>query len=101
MIAVIFEVTPRDGHADDYFDYAAALKHEVEAVDGFISVERFESLTTPGKYLSISLWQDEDAVIAWRENLNHMAAQEKGKRDIFASYHNRIAEVLRENTSNT
>jgi heme-degrading monooxygenase HmoA len=101
MIAVIFEVTPRDGYADDYFDAAAALKQEVEAVEGFISVERFESLTAPGKYLSISLWQDEKAVTTWRKNLNHMAAQEKGKRDIFVSYHIRIAEVLREYTSNT
>ena len=99
MIAVIFEVIPRDGHANDYFDSAAALKQEVEAIEGFISVERFESLTTPGKYLSISLWQDEDAVIAWRENLNHMAAQEKGKSVIFSSYHIRVAEVLREYTS--
>ena len=82
MIAVIFELTPRDGYADDYFDAAAALKREVEAIEGFISVERFESLTKPGKYLSISLWQDEDAVKAWRENMNHMAAQEKGKNDI-------------------
>ncbi|MBH63388.1 MAG: antibiotic biosynthesis monooxygenase [Alphaproteobacteria bacterium] len=101
MIAVIFEVTPREGHADDYFDAAAALKQEVEAVDGFISVERFESLTTPGKYLSISLWRDEDAVRTWRENMKHRAAQERGKREIFAHHHIRVTEILREYTSNT
>mgnify|MGYP001437131961 CR=1 FL=1 len=101
MIAVIFEVTPREGHADDYFDAAAALKQEVEAVDGFISVERFESLTTPGKYLSISLWRDEDAVRTWRENMKHRAAQERGKSEIFAHYHIRVTEILREYTSNT
>ena len=96
MIAVIFEVTPHEGRTDDYFNTAAALKEDVEAVDGFISVERFESLTTPGKYLSISLWRDEDAVKAWRQNLNHQAAQAKGKREIFASYHIRITDIVRE-----
>ena len=96
MIAVIFEVTPREGRADDYFDTAAALKEEVEAVDGFISVERFESLTTPGKYLSISLWRDEDAVKTWRENVSHQVAQAKGKDEVFAHYHIRITDIVRE-----
>lgn len=96
MIAVIFEVTPAKGRADDYFDTAAALKAEVEAVDGFISVERFESLTTPGKFLSISLWRDEDAVKTWRENADHQEAQAAGKGGIFASYHIRIADIVRE-----
>ena len=99
MIAVIFEVTPREGRADDYFDTAAALKEEVEAVDGFISVERFESLTTPGKYLSISLWRDADAVKTWRENVSHQAAQAKGKDEIFADYHIRITDIVREYSS--
>lgn len=99
MIAVIFEVTPREGRADDYFDTAAALKEEVEAVDGFISVERFESLTTPGKYLSISLWRDEDAVKTWRENVSHQVAQAKGKDEVFAHYHIRITDIVREYSS--
>jgi heme-degrading monooxygenase HmoA len=99
MIAVIFEVTPREGRAGDYFDTAAALKEEVEAVDGFISVERFESLATPGKYLSISLWRDEDAVKTWRENMSHQAAQAKGKAEIFDDYHIRITEIVREYSS--
>ena len=99
MIAVIFEVTPREGRTDDYFDTAAALKEEVEAVDGFISVERFESLTTPGKYLSISLWRDEGAVKTWRENVRHQAAQAKGKDEVFAHYHIRITDIVREYSS--
>ena len=99
MIAVIFEVTPREGRADDYFDTAAALKEEVEAVDGFISVERFESLTTPGKYLSISLWRDEAAVKTWRENVSHQVAQAKGKDEVFAHYHIRITDIVREYSS--
>ena len=99
MIAVIFEVTPREGRADDYFDTAAALKEEVEAVDGFISVERFESLTTPGKYLSISLWRDEDAVKTWRENVSHQVAQAMGKDEVFAHYHIRITDIVREYSS--
>ena len=96
MIAVIFEVTPREGRADDYFDTAAAVKEEVEAVDGFISVERFESLTTPGKYLAISLWRDKDAVKTWRENVSHQVAQAKGKNEVFAHYHIRITDIVRE-----
>ena len=96
MIAVIFEITPNEGRTSDYFDAAAALKDEVEAIDGFISVERFESLSTPGKYLSLSLWRDEGAVKAWRENSNHQAAQAKGKGEIFANYRIRVTEVVRQ-----
>ena len=96
MIAVIFEITPNEGRTRDYFDAAAALKDEVEAIDGFISVERFESLSTPGKYLSLSLWRDEGAVKAWRENSNHQAAQAKGKGEIFANYRIRVTEVVRQ-----
>lgn len=96
MIAVIFEITPNEGRTHDYFDAAAALKDEVEAIDGFISVERFESLSTPGKYLSLSLWRDEKAVKAWRENVNHQAAQAKGKGEIFANYRIRVTEVVRQ-----
>ncbi len=96
MIAVIFEVTPNEGRTDDYFDTAAALKDEVEAIDGFISVERFESLTVPGRYLSLSLWRDEEAVKAWRANAAHRAAQERGKGGIFAGYRIRVADVVRE-----
>ena len=96
MIAVIFELTPREGHADQYFGIAANLKAEVESIDGFISVERYESIATPGKYLSLSLWRDEDAVQAWRQNLDHQAAQEKGKSEVFASYHIRVTDIVRE-----
>ena len=96
MIAVIFEITPNEGRTRDYFDAAAALKDEVEAIDGFISVERFESLSAPGKYLSLSLWRDEGAVKAWRENVNHQAAQAKGKGGIFANYRIRVTEVVRQ-----
>ncbi len=98
MIAVIFEVTPDEGRTDDYFDLAAALRDEVEAIDGFVSVERFESLTTPGKYLSLSLWRDREAVRAWRENASHQAAQAKGKGGILASYRVRVADVVREHS---
>ncbi len=96
MIAVIFEVVPHEGRADDYFSTAASLKAEVEAIDGFVSVERYESLTTPGKYLSISLWRNEDAVKTWRENMRHQAAQATGKGEIFAHYHIRITDIVRE-----
>lgn len=96
MIAVIFEVEPREGRGHAYFDRAAELKPELEKIDGFLSVERFESLSTPGRYVSLSFWRDEDAVRRWRDHADHRAAQEEGKAGIFARYRIRVAEVIRD-----
>jgi len=96
MIAVIFEVVPAPGRAAEYFDLAARLKPELEQVDGFISVERFQSLTTPGKYVSLSFWRDEEAVKRWREVENHRGAQSRGRGGIFADYRIRVASVMRD-----
>ncbi len=96
MIVVIFEVTMKPGKADAYFDLAAALRPELEKIDGFISVERFESLATPGKYLSVSFWRDEEAVAAWRSHAGHGAAQARGRDEIFADFRIRVARVLRD-----
>lgn len=94
MIAVIFEVEP--ARPDRYFDIAASLKPELEQMPGFISVERFESLTTPGRYLSLSFWQDEEAVANWRNTSEHRAAQAEGRAGVFADYRLRVAHVLRD-----
>lgn len=96
MIAVIFEVTPRDGHADAYFQLAAALRAQLEAIDGFVSVERFQSLTQPGKFLSLSFWRDEAAVRRWREVEAHRGAQRAGRGQHFADYRLRVAQVVRD-----
>jgi heme-degrading monooxygenase HmoA len=96
MIAVIFEVVPRDGHADAYFELAAGLRAKLETIDGFISVERFQSLTQPDKILSLSFWRDEDAVRRWRELEAHRAAQRAGRALHFADYRLRVAQVLRD-----
>ena len=96
MIVAIFEVTPKPGRAQEYFDLAAELRPELEKIDGFISVERFESLTSEGQFLSLSVWRDEEAVRAWRELAEHKAAQNKGKSEIFADYRIRVAEVVRD-----
>lgn len=96
MIAVIFEVRPKPGRADDYFELAASLKAELETIDGFVSVERFRSLTDEGKYLSLSLWRDEAAVAEWRRRTGHRAAQAKGRGEIFADYRILVAAVLRD-----
>ena len=96
MIAVIFEVWPGDGHRDAYLDIAADLRPELEKIDGFISIERFSSLVEDGKILSLSFWRDEDAVKAWREQIDHRAAQAKGRHELFANYRLRVAEVLRD-----
>ncbi len=96
MIAVIFEFWPRDGKAGRYLDLAGEMKKEVETIDGFLSVERFESIQEKGKYVSLSFWRDERAVKAWRENLKHRAAQGEGRSVIFANYRLRVAKVLRD-----
>lgn len=96
MIAVIFEVWPAEGKASEYFDLAASLWSDLGKVDGFISVERFESLTTKGKYLSLSFWRDEEAVRAWRNLDQHRNAQSSGRSGVFADYRLRVATVVRD-----
>ena len=96
MIVVIFEVWPADGRKDDYLAIAASLRGDLERIDGFISVERFQSLTEPGKLLSLSFWRDEDAVKAWRNTEEHRQAQQAGRGGIFAGYRLRIAHVVRD-----
>ncbi len=96
MYAVIFEVQPKPGRQQDYLDIAAALKPELEKIDGFISVERFQSLTTEGKILSLSFWRDADAVKRWREHDRHRRAQFKGRNEVFADYRLSVVEVVRQ-----
>jgi heme-degrading monooxygenase HmoA len=96
MIAVIFEVVPAPGRSREYLDLAASLKARLEQMDGFVSIERFESLTNPGKILSLSIWRDEDAVKRWRNVAEHRAAQAKGRGGIFAGYRLRVATVIRD-----
>ncbi len=96
MIAVIFEVEPRPGAAARYFELAGALKAELQTIDGFLSVERFESLTRPGRYLSLSFWRDEAAVRNWRCHGMHRRAQQEGRTDVLAGYRLRVASVLRD-----
>lgn len=96
MIAVIFEVWPKPGRRHEYLEVAAALRHQLEAIDGFVSVERFESLSEPGKLLSLSLWRDEAAIAAWRNLDAHRSAQAMGRSTIFADYRLRVAGVIRD-----
>lgn len=96
MIAVIFEVVPAPGKKQEYLDLAAQLRPELERIDGFISVERFASLTDESKLLSLSFWRDEDAVKRWRNLESHRAAQARGRGGIFAQYRLRIAGVMRD-----
>jgi heme-degrading monooxygenase HmoA len=96
MIAVIFEIWPERNRTGDYLDEAQALRTELDKIDGFISVERFESIYEPGKYLSLSFFRDEEAVARWRNHAAHMKAQEKGRGGIFSNYRRRVAHVLRD-----
>ena len=96
MIAVIFEVTPVAERKQDYLDTAAALKPRLEQMDGFVSIERFQSLSEPGRILSLSFWRDEEAVKNWRNVEEHRRAQAAGRDGIFSGYRLRVAEVLRD-----
>ena len=96
MIAVLFELWPAAGRTDVYFGLAAALRPELERIDGFISVERFESLAEPGKLLSLSFFRDEKAVCEWRNLAGHRTAQASGRDLILADYRLRVAHVLRD-----
>ena len=96
MIAVIFEVTPHPDTRGAYLDTAASLRPHLETIDGFISIERFESLTLPGRILSLSFWRDEEAVARWRNLPEHRAAQRAGREGVFADYRLRVSEVVRD-----
>jgi ABC-type glutathione transport system ATPase component len=96
MIAVIFEVWPADGSKDEYLGIAASLRANLEGIDGFVSVERFQSLTDPKKLLSLSFWRDETAVKKWRNHSSHRESQKHGRSGVFADYRLRIAVIARD-----
>lgn len=101
MIAVIFEVKPKQEGSAEYLELAAGLRQFLENRDGFISIERFQSLSEEGKLLSLSFWRDEAAIDAWRNLLEHRMAQKKGKESLFHSYRIRVAEVFRDYTESS
>ncbi len=96
MHVVVFEVVLREGIGQKYFDLAAELRPELENIEGFISIERFESTVTENKYVSLSFWESEDAIKAWREHAGHQLAQEKGKSEIFSDFRISIGKVNRQ-----
>lgn len=96
MIGIIFEVVPAEGQKQTYLDIASALRPQLEQIDGFISIERFESLSTPGKILSLSFFRDEAAVLEWRKLESHRDAQSRGRDGVFKDYRLRVAQVLRD-----
>jgi len=96
IIAVIFEVEPKPGAADEYLEIASALLPELKKTNGFISVERFASLSQKGKLLSLSYWRDEQAVQKWRNNKTHRLAQQKGRNELFHDYRIRVVSVFRD-----
>lgn len=98
MIAVIFEFTPAEGRFVDYKTLAEGLAGDVAKADGFISIERFESINTKGKFVSLSFWRDDEAVRKWRNLQKHREAQKQGRGGIFKSYRLRVAQVMRDYT---
>ncbi|MBH67039.1 MAG: antibiotic biosynthesis monooxygenase [Rhodospirillaceae bacterium] len=96
MHVVIFEVEPHHKEKDSYLEIATQLRAELESIDGFISVERFQSLTNPNKLLSLSVWRDETAISVWRNKNSHQLAQKKGRDKLFAAYRIRVANVIRD-----
>lgn len=100
MIGVIFEVWPKNGHQDEYLETAAAMRSLLDDFDGFISVERFQSLSEPGKLLSLSFFRDQEAVQRWRNTMQHRQAQAMGRQKFFDNYRIRIVESLRDYSKN-
>ena len=96
MVVVIFELWVAEGRTREYFDLAASLRSELEQIDGFVSIERFESVTTPGKFVSLSFWRDEESVSRWRNVEEHRRAQALGRGGIFADYRLRVASIIRD-----
>jgi len=96
VIAVIFEAVPAPGQKEAYLDAAAKLRPLLAGIDGFISIERFESISNPGHFVSLSFWRDEEAVRKWRNLQQHREAQAKGRGGIFSAYRLRVAQVLRD-----
>ncbi len=96
MIAIIFEVEPHPQHRQSYLDLAASLRPLLEQIDGFISVERFQSLTNDNKILSLSVFRDEAALAEWRKLKAHRSAQFKGRHEYFKNYRLRVAGVIRD-----
>lgn len=96
MIAVIFEAIPAEGKWNGYLDMAATLRPELDKIEGFISIERFQSITNPEKVLSLSFWKDEESVTQWRNVELHRDAQTKGRNSIFSDYRLRVASVVRD-----
>lgn len=96
MHVVIFEVEPTEEGRETYLEIAGRLRAELETIDGFISIERFESLVTPSTVLSLSTWRDEASIQRWREREAHRAAQDQGRDTLFKRYRIRVAEVVRD-----
>src|SRR5215471_1326576 len=94
MFAVIFEVDPKEAHRDEYFDLARMLKPKLEAIDGFIAIDRFASRRSKERVLSLSTWRDDKAVTRWRTQAEHRRAQDRGRSEIFADYRLRVGEVI-------
>lgn len=101
MIAVLFEADAIPAQQERYLQLATELKPLLLEIDGFIDIERFQSLSTPGKILSLSWWRDEEAVLAWKKNVLHQAAQNEGRQSIFSFYRIRVARVFREYSTQT
>jgi len=101
MIAVIFELTPAPGRKQDYLELAAGLSEAVRDFDGFVSIERFQSITDPARFVSLSFWRDEDSVRRWRNVQKHREAQAQGRGGVFSAYRLRVAQVLRDYSMNS
>jgi len=96
MIAVIFEAFPAEGKWQEYLDIAAQLRPELNKIEGFISIERFQSMTDPEKVLSLSFWENEESVKQWRNIELHRQAQQAGRQSVFNDYRLRVASVVRD-----
>ena len=96
MISVTIEYFIKPGRESDYESLAEKVYPEVHTIDGFISVEGFESQSDPGKQLSLSYWRDEDAVRTWRQHPEHARVMKQAKEEIFSSYRITVSSTVRD-----
>ena len=95
-VVVLFEVTPTAEGKVRYLELAAQLKLLLSDAKGFIHSERFSSLNEEGKLLSLNVWENEESVKKWRNELHHRMSQSEGRERLFENYRITVAYVIRE-----
>jgi heme-degrading monooxygenase HmoA len=88
--AVIFSSMRRD---DGCTQMAERMVDLASQQPGFLGVESVRG--KDGFGITVSYWISAEAIAAWKANIEHLAAQEKGKQKWYEHYELRVAKVKR------